>query len=191
MEGILDPEMRDYYMGDNVLYLYSKLPPGTKMVLWAHNSHIAANPAAIVNGGLTPFGAYIHEAFGNAYYTISFAFNQGGFQAIYYEDGKSEGLKGNQVKPAVEHSLDWILAQTEKPLHFINLRTTFSKQVEDYLMNEVKTFNTGSSFNHAWRDYSFYREVMDYKKSFDAIIFMDKTTRARPTKLAKERMGIK
>ncbi|MCB0629083.1 MAG: erythromycin esterase family protein [Saprospiraceae bacterium] len=186
-----NPEMRDYYMADNVLYLRAQLPPGTRMVLWAHNGHVAANPEAGINGGIKPMGAYLRETFGDAYYSIAFAFNQGGFQAMGYdENGKMNGLMGHSVEAAEQGTIDWIFAQNEHPISFLDLRQPFIPEVADYFRDEVKSFGTGAAFRPDFRSLRFYGSYEDYTSHHDGIIFVDTTNRARPTEAVKGRMRV-
>ncbi len=187
----VDPEMRDYYMGDNILYLRSKLQAGTKMVVWAHNSHVAADPTAMVNGGIKPMGAHLRDALGDTYYSIAFAFNQGGFQAFSRNlSNNKSGLKGYTVGAADPLSLEGYFAQTGKKMAFLDLRQPLPKEVEEYFQQDVLTFATGAMFFESFREIGNYRQTLDYTRSHDAIIFVEKTTRALPSEKIKKRMAV-
>lgn len=188
----VNPEKRDYYMADNLIYLRNKLQPGTKIVIWAHNGHVSADPEAPINGGIKPMGAYLREMFGDAYYSMSFAFNQGGFQAFSrggLADNKN-GLKGYNVEPAAERTLEWIFSQTGKSIAFLDLRQPLPEELETYFQSEVLTFGTGAMFFPQGRAPGRYPLISDYTTKHDGIIFVDTTTRARPSEAVKNRMAV-
>ena len=188
----INPEMRDYYMADNLLYHTHKLPLDARLVLWAHNGHVAADPNSMVNGGLKPMGAWLREAYGDAYYSISFAFNQGGFQAVHFsETGQSQGLKGSKIGAVDEGSLGWMFAQNPQAISFLNLRQELPNELSEYFKNDVRSFELGAGFNPNLTDHSiFYRKYTDFTRNYDAIIFVETTTRARPTQAVKGRMKV-
>ncbi|WP_187414136.1 erythromycin esterase family protein [Nonomuraea sp. PA05] len=74
-----DPERtlaaaRDRYMAENVARLLTV--PEDKVVVWAHNSHIARSAR-----GVPPMGAHLAREFGEAYYALAVLFGHGEFRA--------------------------------------------------------------------------------------------------------------
>ena len=190
LEQQYDPQMRDYYMGENFLYTYSQLPPDTKVVLWAHNSHVSADPNAMVNGGLKPLGSHLRSAFGEAYYSVCFAFSKGGFQAISFtEAGQFEGLKGFTTPPLKPGTIGGLLSRTDHSFSWINLRQEIPEEVKSYFQDEVEIFSIGSGFNPFIPEYA-YRVIKDFTSNYDGIIFIKETTRARPSEAVKNRMKV-
>jgi erythromycin esterase len=100
-------------MAQNIKWILDQNPKA-KIVLWAHNGHVAKN----FGWGYKTMGSSLREMFGEQMVVFGFAFNQGSFQAI--ERGK--GLHDFTVAPAPAGSLDATLAATGIPLLAIDLR---------------------------------------------------------------------
>lgn len=168
-----DYRNRDYYMASNFKNFVQQ-NPGKKIMLWAHNSHLAKNSSSL--------GFHLNNAYGTLYYAMSFAFNKGSFQTMEISgtDGKKSGLKEFTVTAAKENTLDWYLAQIKKDRFVINFR---QKNLPDYVLNfigsslETRGFGAGANRDNYNES---YRTVL-LQKDFDAVIFINSTTRARPT----------
>lgn len=160
---------RDQSMADNIKWILDQ-NPGAKIVLWAHNGHVAASDIV----GYKPMGLSLREMFPKEMVVFGFAFNQGSFQAI--EQGK--GLRDFTVSPAPAGSLDATLAATEIPLFAIDLRTApKNSAVETWLSQPHKSRNIGALFGDDL-DNRFLIDV-PAAKSFDALLFVERTTAAR------------
>lgn len=172
-------EWRDYYMAANFYDLVQN-NPGAKVVIWAHNAHISKNGEGLVNGGIKPFGSYLKDAYGDQYFPVGFAFNKGSFQAI--ESGK--GLREFTTKPAKRKSLDWYLASAKKGNFIIELsQKNLPVHVQEIISQPLETRVFGAVANQSWVNVSYGQLTLS--KEFNAIIFIDSTTRARPTATGK------
>jgi erythromycin esterase len=178
-------EWRDYYMASNFIDLVVHEKPGTKMVLWAHNGHISHNAGGFVNGGLKPFGSYLKEAYGPAYYAFGFEFNQGGFQSMEIDStGKYKGLQEFVAKPATEKSCAWYFAQTNKPLLIFNIQNIeLPGFMIDFVTSPVPTRDFGAATIRNLIDQP--NGVVTLKEDFDGIIFIGETHRSRATETGK------
>ena len=67
-------DLRDQAMADNVEFLMDKLYPGRKVVVYAHNAHIAYQ--AVPNGG-TPMGSHLASRRKSEIYTIGLYMGRG------------------------------------------------------------------------------------------------------------------
>jgi erythromycin esterase len=160
---------RDRSMADNVKWILDH-NPGAKVVLWAHNGHVAASDIV----GYKPMGASLREMFPGQMVVFGFAFNQGSFQAV--ERGK--GLRDFTIAPAPGGSLDAILAATGIPLFAIDLRKVpKNTAVETWLSQPHKSRNIGSMYSNDM-DNQFLVDV-PASRSFDALLFVERTTAAR------------
>ena len=160
---------RDQSMADNVKWILDH-NPGAKIVLWAHNGHVAASNVV----GYKPMGTSLREMFPGQMVVFGFAFNQGSFQAV--EQGK--GLHDFTISPAPAGSLDATLAATGIPLFAIDLRkVTKNSAAETWLSQPHKSRNIGAIFSNDM-DSQFLVEVPT-SKSFDALLFVERTTAAR------------
>jgi len=82
--------LRDQYMAENVLWLKENSADNGKVVVWAHNGHIAnaQTPSRL------PMGYYLKQALKDDYYALAFAFNEGMVRIL---DGRS-GDRGYQER---------------------------------------------------------------------------------------------
>jgi len=160
---------RDESMAQNIKWILDQ-NPNAKVVLWAHNGHVSTAGFSTYK----PMGALLREMFGEKMVVFGFAFNQGSFQAI--EQGK--GLHDFTVAPAPADSLDATLAATGIPLFAIDLRKIpRNSTVEKWFAQSHKSRSIGAVYSVDSGD----RFLLDLNapKSFDALLFVEKTTAAR------------
>lgn len=159
---------RDQSMAENIKWILDH-NPGAKIVLWAHNGHVAASDII----GYKPMGASLRGMFPKEMVVFGFAFNQGSFQAV--EQGK--GLHDFTVSPAPSGSLDATLAATGISLFAIDLRKVpRNSAVETWLSQPQKSRNIGAMFSN---DMGRFLVGVPALKSFDALLFVERTTAAR------------
>ncbi len=78
MESQRTPGARDFYMAENAIWLLDQAGPDDKMVLWAHNLHVADDPAYSGGGSM---GHHLRGAYGDDMVIVGFDFYQGEFRA--------------------------------------------------------------------------------------------------------------
>jgi len=107
---------RDRSMAANVKWIADQ-NPRAKIVLWAHNGHVATG------GGLgeQTMGSHLRGLFGEDMVVIGTAFNQGAFQAQPFP-GEPGGPRSVTVPSAPADSLDATFAATNFPIFAIDLR---------------------------------------------------------------------
>lgn len=160
---------RDVSMAQNIKWILDH-NPNAKIVLWAHNGHVAKNFV----WGYKTMGSALREMFGEQMVVFGFAFNQGSFQAI--ERGK--GLRDFTISSAPAGSLDATLAATGIPLLAVDLRRIpKGSPAEMWLSQPHKSRNIGAMYATDM-DNQF---LIDLKapESFDVLLFVEKTTAAR------------
>ena len=118
--------MRDRYMADNIAHIVHTSPPGTKVVVWAHNAHVSRG----AYGG-DSMGARLREIYGQAYYAVGFAFNRGGFQSRNMDDRSI--LMNFTVPAAREGSIEWYLSHARHERFFVDVRRAPGGQAVDPL----------------------------------------------------------
>ena len=174
-------EWRDYYMAENFNALVAHAAPNTKMVVWGHNAHMSADAGADVNMGQRPLGSYLRATYGERYFAMGFAFNEGGFQACQLKDGGLVGLKEIRVDAARTDSLDWILAQVLPDNYILNLRgDNLPDCLTSWVNTEIMQRSYGAVADQASIEDAYYPVTVG--RAFDGIIFIHKTTRTTPTK---------
>jgi erythromycin esterase len=164
---------RDRAMAENVKWILDQEPPGTKMMLWAHNGHVAtAAPLAVPNR--MPMGGYLREFFRDRFVSCGFVFQQGSFRAV---DMTANQVGAFTVGPPPRGSLDATLAAVGAPLFAIDLRHLPEGKVADWFAEPHFSRQIGGGYSEATPGVWMHR--MRAAREFDLLIFVDKTTPSR------------
>lgn len=175
--------LRDEMMADNAAWLLERTDT-ERLALWAHDSHLnrvgrrrqtdAAAPSA---------GALLEDRYGEAYFAVGFSFGGGEFQAIApTEDGGDERrLRRVSVSRSETGAFDDALGETGHDVAFLDIRGALAdgeRDVEDWFGGRRGTFETGATYDPSSPEEALteYR----YAEAFDAVCYVDSTTRARP-----------
>lgn len=148
-----------------------------KMVLWAHNGHISKSD----NGGVPSMGSYLAKRFGDKYVAFGFAFDEGSFQAVDLGP-KDRGLVPFSVPSAPLGSLDHTLARAGVPLFALSLKDAEGAAL-DWLNAASVTRSIGSAYGAHLPRYGLF--AIQPRAHFDALLFVQKTTAARPNETGK------
>lgn len=165
-----DSTGRDRAMAENISWILDQ-NPGAKIVLWAHNGHVATGSYR----GYVPMGSYLWEKYNTQMISVGFAFNQGGFQAI---DGQGRGLTPFTVPPAPADTLDQLYATAGLPIYAIDLRKAPLTGPGSLLRSPLLTRTIGSLYDE--RIPLLWFSEVAVPDAFDAMFFVDSTTRAEP-----------
>lgn len=132
-----DPELtlfaaRDRYMADAVSAVLDK-DPEARVILWAHNGHIATS---LLGGAAPSLGHHLRTRHGDAYYALGLHFGQGSFRARRAWPGpwqhriRPGRARSNRVGPPPPLALEGHLAAAHPGDHYINLRAAASAPAE-------------------------------------------------------------
>jgi erythromycin esterase len=164
---------RDRAMAENVKWILEQEPPGTKMMLWAHNGHVAA-AAPVHNTERMPMGGYLRDFFGDRLVTCGFIFQQGGFRAV---DMTTRNVSAFTVGPPPRGSLDATLAAMSSPLFAVDLRGLPKGKVADWFAEPHVSRQIGGGYSEATPGVWMHR--IRAAHDFDLLIFVDKTTASK------------
>lgn len=169
-------QLRDKAMAENTKWILDTEPPGARMVLWAHNGHIQESPGRDYDW--VTQGTHLKRMYGDRYLTIGFVFGQGAFQAWDLSNTwPASAVRRVEVGPAPVGSLGEALHRGNMPLFALDLREKpDASDARQWLATPRLSYLAGSTF-WSTKDTLFTDSVT---KQFDAIIYIDKTTRARP-----------
>ena len=188
-------DRRDRNMADTVAYLLQRERPGTKIVLWGHNFHLwTMRPDAAGRMDrdsraelsrhqllFRSMGSYLREDYGDGYYAFGFVFDEGSFQAIAAEAG-DESMEPLEftLGPSPEGSLGQQMASAAPGDYVVDLRrASTDRSVATWLESPRSIRYAGADFSRTWteRDYSVPAIPREH---FDGLVFIRKTSRARP-----------
>jgi erythromycin esterase-like protein len=164
---------RDRSMAENIKWILDQSPK-EKIVLWAHNGHVAAGEFE----GFEPMGSTLRKMYGTNMVVFGFAFYQGAFQAM----GRPIGLSTFTVGPAPAGSLDATLAAARISAFALDWRRAplagRGGLVVPWLNEQKKTRWVGSTYFESAPD-NFWIELRP-REVFDVTLFIDMTSAARP-----------
>jgi erythromycin esterase-like protein len=130
-----------------------------KMIVWAHNVHIAKSEfvmtgeAAFING----MGVHLYKEYGNGMKAIGAAFNRG-----YFE------INDRMIEPATKESLDGTFSQLNKEMFLLNLHTLTENPGANTWLNEKKVI----------RGQDFEMTCIPLQ-AFDAFFYTDQISRVK------------
>lgn len=107
---------------------------------------------------------------------FGFAFGEGSFQARDFTAGEDGGLKEHTLGPPPAWDVSAPFRATGKPTVVVDLRTAPRGVVASWLAAPHPMRDTGSVYSSEENMSS----AQELSKRYDAIIYVDKTTRARP-----------
>ena len=100
---------RDQSMAENVGWILDHAPASSKIVLWAHNGHVAKAPGWM--------GEYLDERYGDDMYVLGFTLGNGRYNAR-----GPQGLTSYEVHPPVQGSLESLFQASGLPMFLLDLR---------------------------------------------------------------------
>jgi erythromycin esterase len=166
--------IRDRAMAENIAWILENEGPQSRMVVWAHNGHVARDPRGIFDGAVESMGMHLSRRFDPEFVAVGFAFGEGAFQAVVTE-GDSRGLREVAVGSAPAETLDALLARTGIPMFMVDLRRV-ADDVAPWFREPQTTREIGAFFEGE----EAMRETIVPMARYDLLAFIAKTTRARP-----------
>ena len=162
----------------------------TRCALWAHNAHVQRTAMRYMNTDELAQGGHLAQALGDRYVAVGFAFGEGEFQANARDADGRWGFRRYRLSPAPVGSLDATLAAAHAGDFALDLRRApTGPRVQQWL-----------AAGHGQRWYGGYQVPDDAdartrdaealmktypRADFDALVFLAKTTAARPIDVAR------
>jgi erythromycin esterase-like protein len=151
--------VRDEAMAENVAWILEQ-NPGAKIVLWAHNGHVARQPYLM--------GSHLAERFGDDYLPVGFIAEAGDYIAW----GKT-GLDANPLAPPSEGSVESYFAATEAPRLILDLRLAEKGSADSGWLTKPRLIR---SIGAVPMEEQFH--TMTVPDAFDLLIYFKDTTPA-------------
>lgn len=172
-----DPSVRDRCMAENVAWLLERAGPNAKIMLWAHNAHIAAQTSA----SMQSMGAYLRERYGHTLVLFGFDFFCGSFNAIQFdsEAGQYHGLRIHQAPPPPSDSYEAGFGSTGIPRMMIDLRSVQpGSPATDWLLGPRRFRRIGAVYDPAQPD--LYYTPISLPQHFDILVYFRDTSPSQP-----------
>jgi erythromycin esterase len=161
--------VRDRAMADNVRWILDREGPDARMVLWAHNGHVADDSLSM--------GRYLRRTLGAELVVFGFAFGRGGFLAVEGPAPSRRGLTAFQVPALADSTLDGTLARTGFSVAAFDLRQLPSSgPAAEWFAKPQATRAIGSMAIGTMG--SVRTQVIS--RSYDVLLYVDSTTPSRP-----------
>lgn len=158
--------LRDQAMADNTRWIMDNEVPGKRVIIWAHNFHLArtevgADFTPIPVGPKPVMGSHLSRAFGEDMVSIGFSYNSGVFA-------------DTTTGPADEDTVDGLLARAGMPLYMVDLRKSITSPGREWLTQKRKM-----------RAERGHMEPIT-GSTFDVLIFADEIGSTTPSRLARK-----
>lgn len=170
---------RDYYMAENVKWIldYEKQYYGNdKIMLWAHNGHVAKDDSKFI-----VMGKNLKDFYKDDYYSIGFDFYQGSFVAMpfsFFKNLGSGGLANFHIDSTPEGSFAYEMMKTDIPISFLDLKKVQENKIlSDFLSQKVHVNSIGAVYSGKPHNINPNNKIV-LKDTFDALIFIKSTTGA-------------
>ena len=166
---------RDYAMAENLARIVDADSSGARVVLWAHNYHVA------VNAGEGTTGYYLRRMYGTGYMALGFAFDHGSFQSYDLDAKPRPTLAQFTIPPASDGTVDWHLARVGFERYIVDLRDVAPEPVATWLATPQPMRSFGTIYSANWpASEQVYRRLL--QPGYDGLLFIRQTTRARPNR---------
>jgi erythromycin esterase len=175
MEEVL--RVRDRAMAGNVEWIEDRTD--APVVLWAHDAHSNRDRHAYRRYAVAApsMGSHLAERYGDDYYAVGFAFARGSFQAID-RTGEGRGLTSFTLRDPRPGTVESALDDAGVGTSILDIRAeTADSRLGDWLGADRERFSVGATYDGNPENY-----VTEYAfgEAFDALCFVEETTRARP-----------
>src|SRR5438067_1451919 len=167
--------LRDRHMAETLESLLAFLGPDSRVVVWAHNSHLGdARATEMGDEGELNVGQLVRERFGNAALLVGFTTYDGTVTAAHEWDGPAERM---QIVPSMAGSVESIFHDVGLPRFFLPLRDpgeALGALREPRLERAI-----GVIYRPGTERASHYFSVR-VADQFDAIVHLDRTRAVEP-----------
>jgi erythromycin esterase-like protein len=136
---------RDRAMAENIQWLMQQAGSSARMMLWAHNGHVASKGVWM--------GGQLRTAFGDDYLNLGFLFGTGGFNARWWVGDTAGELRAFETSFVPEGSLESVFGALGKPLVLFDARLLAGGGAGSlYLGGPIRMRSIGSVYDPSWAE---------------------------------------
>lgn len=125
---------RDESMAENTEWISRQIGPEGRMVLWAHNNHVATRRRSQ--------GLYLRETFGDDMVVVGFSHETGHFSGVDLRPGAGFGYGPHALEPPVSGSFERVFAEADLPGFLLDLRDRDFNSEETRWLGESRLFRS-------------------------------------------------
>jgi len=175
MESGRTPGARDVFMAENAIWLHEEGGSGSRIVLWAHNGHVADNPN--YSGGQS-MGWHLRKHYSDDLVIVGFDFYQGGFRAVTQtSSGTYSGLADHTVGPPPAGSYEYFFHSAGMERMVLDTRNVdFGAVSTSWLAGPRLMRSIGAVF--APTNSGAYLYQVSIPARYDLVIYFDNTSAA-------------
>jgi erythromycin esterase len=168
-------DLREVSMADNLLWILDHEGKDARVFLWAHNLHVTKGSTS---RGLA-MGGYLADRLGQDYVSIGIVFGEGSFQAYDFRSPEqTDGVIEYTVGPPEPRFLEASLLRAGLPLFAIDLRET---RAVEFIADWLDIPRPLRDYGAIYIPQDFPWDPIRVADHFDLLVFVEHTTRARPT----------
>jgi erythromycin esterase len=167
-------KVRERGMAETTLWILEEEVPGERVVLWAHNLHVATDTflmPGLAEGASGPMGIHLREALGDAYLAVGGTFGTGTFP------GDLPPGPRTFERPSID-VMDGALAAVGPQFFWLDLRRVDRPSGADRWLRSSRE----------WRAQDASARLVP-AEAFDLVYYVDSISRSRPTPSALRRFG--
>jgi len=172
--------LRDRHMFDTLEALLEQRGPGSRAVVWAHNSHVGDADATEMGArGECNIGSLARQAFGDDARRIGFGTDRGTVAAASNWDGP---VRVMDVRPALPGSHEHLCRRSEVPAFILSLRCPEHRDLVEVLREPRLERAIGVIYRPETERRSHYFEAI-LPGQFDEYVWMEETAAVRPLRV--------
>lgn len=166
-EFLLKVELRDQFSTRNVFWAMDMLGEDSKVVIWAHNGHVAKESVLFSYDIL---GYYLNKWMGEQYYTIGFTFNEGEFGAF-----SSNGFKKWTLPPVTSESFTKDFSTYKSPFLLFDIKSNLTLEDIPNHSPLKKEMPIRTDISESFSEKNTGLMDINLSVTYDCLIYIDKT----------------
>ena len=166
-------QSRDESMAENTVWLSEQVGPEGRIVLWAHNYHVSAEPGAQ--------GYFLRQTFGDDMVIMGFSHENGRFTALGGGGSRYVGHNEFVLDSPTAGSFEAYFAEASAPRFVLDLRRPFTEPANSWLSESRPFRYIGARYDQTEPSYAPPTPLAEW---YDVIIHFETT---RPTALLPAR----
>lgn len=164
-------ERRNQYMAENVKSFLDSEGPGKRIVVSAHNTHIA-NRGLFRWAADFEFGSHLKNMFGDAYYALGLTSNSYTFEALNSANTKG-GWREFKLGPTPRGYVEWYLTQAGIKKYIVDFRAAPQKGPVAEWMRKPHIMRYLRSYHSTKMREVAYTKPTILRKLYDGLVYID------------------